>query len=86
MVKLNTKTNYKNECARVRQGEKSQNYRNDIMIKVILKAPRNVNKAKIKKMTFYITIELQKLLYSYLWIAYSHINQIIFKYIFLLFH
>lgn len=48
MVRLNTKTNYKNEHARVRQGEKSQNYRNDIMIKVILKAHRNVNKYKIK--------------------------------------
>lgn len=48
MVRLNTKTNYENECARVRQGEKSQNYRNDIIMKVILKAPGNVNKSKIK--------------------------------------
>lgn len=75
MVKLNTKTNYKNECARVRQGEKSHNYRNDIMIKVILKAPRNVNKSKIKNdihliygLPTVISIEL------------------FFKYIFLLFH
>lgn len=47
MVRLSAKTNYENECARVRQGEKSQNYRNVIIMKVILKT-RNVNKSKMK--------------------------------------
>lgn len=51
MMRLDTKTNYGNKWAGVRQGEKSQNYRNDIMV-----TPRNVNKSMIKTTDLYLFI------------------------------